>query len=588
MSDSTHTTETRQAALWLARRDHDLRARFEHLRALNSAWAVLAPFGLSDEGRHVVETGRAVASELAELAGQPFEDRDESALSKLDKLLDVIKDDILALALGVPVAEFRSTLPALLPGERRGVLDLLDLMLIAQIERHHDSAGRISGIDYLITLLTTGGADGDGSLVLDPVGLTSRLHALCERAGGDDDPRLAAIETEFYAAAEACTEQEARDEVGQRALRGRKRELGASFFAPRVLRAIVTYNTALSRCIAHGVDGSRDWGFRPVAAEELGTDASVFETEVLPRLGEALRRRLDGAAPGMNAVDRVAWCLDLESLDRDERAALLSPSVGRPEDLTGTTILVGLLCRSAVVLDGEFPAIGISPETLSSDWVRELDGALKREVNQGIALDAYKEACALSELRTRFLYSLRADKDRRPRRIERKADETNSARLAQQAREIVHQALEPQTNRRAGTELVAREGWKDWRTWPRAQLVRIGAAGAVLGLLALALAGALLPDRDLDRLSRAELDRVSPYLAQGARNGEGRGPAFVGTIDEDWSRLAADAQKQAALEMVAALRSHGAREIMVYDDERRTRIQALGQGSVRVFPAERP
>jgi hypothetical protein len=39
---------------------------------------------------------------------------------------------------------------------------------------------------------------------------------------------------------------------------------------------------------------------------------------------------------------------------------------------------------------------------------------------------------------------------------------------------------------------------------------------------------------------------------------------------------------------VAALRVQGVREIMVYDDQRRLRIQALGQQPVHVLPAPTP
>ena len=247
MSDSKQKDTAGEPQLWVARRDHELRARFEQLRALNSAWSLLAPLGLSDAGLHIVETGRAVRAALAELAAQPFESRNRDEFPKLDKLLDAVEREMLELALEVPVGQLRSTLPARLSDERRAVLDLLDLMLVPEIEEQGDSAGRISAIDYLITLLSTRGAHGDRDVPQDPIGLTPRLYVLCERAGEQDDPRLADIEAEFYAASDVC-EDDARDEVRLRVLRQRKRELGASFFAPRVLRAVVTYNAALSRC----------------------------------------------------------------------------------------------------------------------------------------------------------------------------------------------------------------------------------------------------------------------------------------------------------------------------------------------------
>ncbi len=580
MSDSTATESTGEGGMRLPRRDQELRARFEHLRALNSAWGVLAPFGLSDEGQHIVETGRALSADLAQLASQEFERRDRSGLPKLDKLLDAIEGDLRALAFEVPVAQLRSALPSRLPSERRGVLDLLDLMLAAESEGHDGLAGRISAIDYLITLLCIGGPAGDGSVLQDPVGLTPRLHALCERADDDDDPRLAEIAAEFYAAADV-NEVDVREEIQLRSLRRRKRELGASFFAPRVLRAIVTYNAALSRCIHRGVFDSRDWGSLLGVVELSGADASVFETEVLPRIAEALRRRVEGAAPSSSAIDRVAWCLDLAALDEGEHAALTSPAVGLPGDLEGTAILVGLLCRSAVVLEGEFPAIGISPERLSSEWIRELDEALKREVNRRIASDAYEQACILSELRTRFLYSLVTPLQRPQRRPERQAEPSSFEQVEQEARDLASEAVAKEKTK---SELAGSTAWKEWRSWQWARVVRLSGAGAALGLLAWILAQVFLLGGDLDRLAGDELDRVSSYLARGARNGEGQGPAFVGTLDDAWFQLPANEREQAAQQMVQTLRAGGVREIMIYDGERRLRIQALGEQPVHVVP----
>jgi hypothetical protein len=43
-----------------------------------------------------------------------------------------------------------------------------------------------------------------------------------------------------------------------------------------------------------------------------------------------------------------------------------------------------------------------------------------------------------------------------------------------------------------------------------------------------------------------------------------------------------------ATDLVRALRAQGVREIMVFDDERRLRIQALGAQPVRVMPAGNP
>ena len=98
----------------------------------------------------------------------------------------------------------------------------------------------------------------------------------------------------------------------------------------------------------------------------------------------------------------------------------------------------------------------------------------------------------------------------------------------------------------------------------------------------------LLSNRDLDRYGSDELDRVSPYLSRGARNGEGEGSAFVGTIHADWSKLETAEQARVAEDMVETLRAQGVREVMVFDDKRRLRIQALGTQPARIVAAGSP
>lgn len=574
---------TGEGGVCVARRDSALRARFEHLRALNSAWNVLAPLGLSSAGRHIVETGRAISDELTRLAAQPFEERDRAALPKLDEMLADDESEMRTLAFQAPVAQLRATLPGQISSQRRGLLDLLDVMLGAASAEERLAGGRLSAIDYLITLHCTGGTEGDGSVRQDPVGLTSRLSALCERATDNHDTRLAEIEAEFYAAA-GVDEDHALEEVQLRALRQRKRDLGASFFAPNVLRAIVAYNAALSLCLRRGARDSRDWGSLSGGPAQSAEDASVFGTEVLPQLAHALKRRAEGKAPNGSAIDRVAWCLDLDDVEVDARSALFAPSACTPGDIQGTTVLVGLLCRAAPVLEGEFPAIGISPEMLSLRWVGELDDAIRAKVNAGITGDGYDEARGLSELRTRFLYSSMSDVHRERRRSAPRSEPNQTDEVGQEARQLATEAVAREQSKAAPE---AGAGRRSWRSLPGPRLLRIGSAVAVGSVLAVVV-GSFLFSGDLDRLGDSELDALSPYLASGARNGEGQGPAFVGEIEENWLALSADAQRASAAGLVDALRAQGVREVMVYDHDGGLRIQALGEQNVRVLSAPPP
>ncbi len=553
-----------------------LSALVDRLRALSSAWRVLAPSGLSAEKTDIAKTGRTLNDDLMALIGHEPRQPDLAAYALIEARLDSLEAEMRAIAFRVPIAQLRSTLPECAAHDRRGVLDLLDLMLGAESLEREGVEARIPAIDYVITLLCNAGA---GRPPLDPLQLTPRLHELCERCGVDYDPRLPEIEAEFFHAADFY---QADGRAGEQllALQARKTELGSSYFSPQVLRAIVAYNVALLQRIDDEVLASQDWGALPPAADEAPPTVSVFDTEALQKIAHALRRRAAGEAPELSATDRIAWCLDLDYPTQGERSALLAESVGRPGDLSGTAILVGLLCRSAVVLEDEFPDVGITSPLLFSEWVPELSEALQREVNQRISSDDYREACALSELKTRYLYASMAEVRRR-HRGRPSAPPSETAETAVSAAPIVREALASARDARLGGAL------KVWERWPIRRLATLGAAIAG-ALLIFAMGWGLRQNDDLARFDRDQLDRVSPFLAYGTRNQQGQGPAFVGRIRDGWSALEAPDRLLVATDLVGTLREAGVRDVMIYDDEGMLRIQALGDQPPRILPDRAP
>jgi len=548
-------------------RDESLLGLFERFRALRSAWGALAPSGLSGEKRALVETGRALSKALTELAQGPPATGEDTAIAALDARLEEFEREMRDVALAVSLTQLRATLPERLTADRRGVLDLLDLLLGAEIRGLDGTRARLPTLDYLITLLCTG-ADPQAPLQ-DPVTLTHRLHQLCERSTVDYDPQLPALEAEFYAAAE-LQEADLRDEVEQRTLRRHKMELEKNYFAPRALRAIVTYNAALMRRIGEDVLSSQDWGSLP-SMDASGAGASMFERPALAKLAAALRRRAAGGPPTHDPFDRIAWCLDLSDLTAAEREALLSESTGHREGLEGTTILFGLLCRAAVVLEEEFPAIGIDPTELSGAWSQELTDLLQQEVNRRIASD-YRGASALTDLKSRFLTHVGSGRIRARRAVQPsiQLSEDASERPGESATQMAKHALQ------SLREEVVTPGWRDW---PWARIARAG-AGAMLVLVAGVLVDTVVWGRG--SVGRAELAQMSPFLAHGKRSDKGTGTAFAGTLDDDWSELAPAKQEEAAGALVRSLRERGVREIMVYDGHHRLRIQALGDQRARI------
>jgi hypothetical protein len=168
-----------------------LSALVEHLRALRSAWDVLALSGLSAEKPDIAETWCTLNDDLMEFVGRDGTTLDLAATAQLEARLYALEAEMREIAFNIPVAQLQSTLPDCTAHNRRGVLDLLDLMLFAELLGSKGISARIPSIDYLITLLC---AVGEGHPPHDPVQLTPRLHELCERSDVDYDPRLPEIE----------------------------------------------------------------------------------------------------------------------------------------------------------------------------------------------------------------------------------------------------------------------------------------------------------------------------------------------------------------------------------------------------------
>lgn len=570
----------------------DVTRRVDRLRALRSAWGVLAPAGIGDAADEIAETGRAITEHLSTIAGS-HSDVMPSALRSIDTLLLEFETSIRFMAMGLPISQLRSALPAARARNRRGLLDLLDVLLGDGAWDRSDVGERIGAIDYLVTLLCTSDSPTP-AIAHDPVTLTPRMATLCAEHDDPSDPQLAEVEAEFFGAANLDAE-DLREELGQRTLRARKAELGTAYFAPRVLRAILTYNAALVARVADEIVDAGDWGqldAGDAASPEAPATASVFDSAPLARIAAAARRRVAGDAPEPTPVDRIVWALDFEYLAPNELKALESETLATAEDPLGTAILVGLLSRSLAVLAIDLQDLGLSPDALSDEWVDELGAVFQDEINRNLASDQYRVACALSELKNKFLLEPLADQLRDVKaseRAERAAASTDPAEPAtapnadgadaprrESARDIVRDALErDRDDARAKRERLA------LREVPWS---RLGGLAAAVTLACLAI-GFLLTrgDPDLDGFDREQLAAVSPYLERGQRDGQGLGRSFVGRLDEAWLALPGAQREDVATQIVDRLRAQGMMQIMIYDGDGRIRIQALGSQPVRVL-----
>ena len=143
----------------------------------------------------------------------------------------------------------------------------------------------------------------------------------------------------------------------------------------------------------------------------------------------------------------------------------------------------------------------------------------------------------------------------------------------------------------SGTDLrsvpvVRIEEESDAGAWSLGDLPWARIGQAALLMLVLVAGGFFFQSRsnsDLDRFSRDELESVSPYLESGRRNGQGLGPAFIGTIDEAWLSLPRSDREASAAGLVLRLRDLGIEQVMIYDEDRALRIQALGSQPIRTL-----
>jgi hypothetical protein len=75
-------------------------------------------------------------------------------------------------------------------------------------------------------------------------------------------------------------------------------------------------------------------------------------------------------------------------------------------------------------------------------------------------------------------------------------------------------------------------------------------------------------------LSEDDLREVSTHLDSGYRSDFGSGPLFIGTVGNEWQYLSTSDQRRSADEIISRLGESGAREILIYDDQRRIALHS--------------
>ena len=183
-------------------------------------------------------------------------------------------------------------------------------------------------------------------LAFHPARLTPALARFTNELTENDETEAVAVE--LYQA--ACPAGDGEDLSWHlRQSRDRKGALGLTCLAPNVLRAVVTYNTRVFNLFASNLDSLRasddlldqilgeGMGLAEHRSDELDdaddvwdrigvSDAppSVFESQGLSIVLDALRRRLSGQPIGSCTSERVALSLDASRLEDFEEEAIRS------------------------------------------------------------------------------------------------------------------------------------------------------------------------------------------------------------------------------------------------------------------------
>ena len=113
----------------------------------------------------------------------------------------------------------------------------------------------------------------------------------------------------------------------------------SAFFAPGVLRAIMTYNAAMLKRIDEEVWSSQDWGV-PAGDDAAGDGLPVLEHPAFPPLIAALRQREAGEDSSTQSKRRPPSASCIDRLDRGRGPRGLSPHTGDPAAIDGRGWLV--------------------------------------------------------------------------------------------------------------------------------------------------------------------------------------------------------------------------------------------------------
>ncbi len=343
--------------------------------------------------------------------------RHEFAL--VDEALDEFAAALVGLIDETPIAQFRSTLPALLERSRGEIVALLDLCL-----DHFEatSGSRLPfKIDYLITLLSRQRVGGVSMLRCDPCGVSAGIRRRCTLQQQSPDDRAERASRLFRDAQIELLAVDDLDEIIGR-MRRAKSELGTALFDTDVLRSVVSYNIAADNRfrelfdLEHTRDVAIERSLRALSELDKAISdpprgpihpgaPSALPSPGMRALEEALRDRLAGGPHDEDLAHRLAASIEAATLDGTGGSPASQPDGDLGDTLSRAAAVVGLALRDLPSLTLRLRELDIDVSRVRIDWIRELDEALQAAIAALAKSGRSDRAARLSRTRMRYLSS---------------------------------------------------------------------------------------------------------------------------------------------------------------------------------------
>lgn len=441
----------------------DIVARVRRFATLRAAQRALSPSVRSPETLPALAPLRSLRNQLqALMAAVESRDKGEATDATLDSFeadmaLDGYARQLRLVADGVGLPQLRASLPELAKEQRDEVVALLDLL----IEEDEGLEARMPVIDYLITLLCVVRQGESWSMIVDPPNVSEGTRARSLGAPPCDSELQNEIFKRFLNATEQLKAGGNADSVlGD--MRRYKLEIGAYFFAPEIMRCLVSYNLEVRSHREAQISAiramDREVDLDPIAAGRPpetatpsappGAPPKALGADGIAAIEAAIGQRIAGREPAAGTAGEIADRIDVAGLPPEVSEAFRSDGTSNVQALIRRIAVLGLVAEKHAELETQRVALGIG-DGFFEEQLLEVSERVRRETNDLIANNGYDHARILSDLQSRYLFNplVKARQSQAPAKTRKSSAPTASVDGGDLAR-IANRMAQPRGRRR--------------------------------------------------------------------------------------------------------------------------------------------